>query len=275
MSSEVLQDWGVEGTVGIELLGQRLAVEEQMSPKLLRSQKGKVGLGEAQGAADRDLVMHVAIQGVPDRGDLALQAIDELGAVTAADEQLGRTKPWRLDLDLALPVFGVDHVDAGRGDGDVIDVAAPARHPPVVQSDDRAAGRSLGQRVRNRTFGDGALVKRAFMLRRVTHGEQQPADVRMGISRASLTVVLAPLVLAFQARTRLPGLQRVAGNSRVGRGGHVGGPAPDASHGAGALVPPRPRSRGNRRTARGARVRAANSIAEQAPALHRSRRNAA
>jgi hypothetical protein len=150
MSCQAFQERGVEGTVGVELLRERLAVEEQMPTNRLGSQERKIGLGEAQGAADRDLVTAVAIQCVSDRGDLALQAIDELGAVAAADEQLGRSKPRRLDLDLARPVFGVDYVDAGRRDGNVIDVAAPARHPPAVQRDERRARRARRAR---RTLG--------------------------------------------------------------------------------------------------------------------------
>ena len=64
MSRQILKDRGAEGTVGVEPLGQRLAVEQQVPPELLGFEEWEVGLGEAQGTADRDVVMTAAIQGV-------------------------------------------------------------------------------------------------------------------------------------------------------------------------------------------------------------------
>lgn len=103
-----------------------------MAAEGLGSEEWEVGLCEAESALNRDLVMAAAVERGTDSGDLALEPVDGLGSVAAADEQPGFSEPGGPDVDLALPVFGVDDPDAGRCDGEVVDVSAAGGHAATL-----------------------------------------------------------------------------------------------------------------------------------------------
>jgi hypothetical protein len=165
VSRELLDARRRQGTVGVQPLGERPAVQKELAAEGLGPQEWEVGLREAQSPSNRDLL--IAVERGADSGDLSLEPVDELGAVTAADEQPRLPEPGGADLDLALPVFGVDDSDAGRCDGEVVDVSAAGGHAAVVQRDDAVGVGSDRQRVSDRAFGNRALVEGGFMLRRV------------------------------------------------------------------------------------------------------------
>ena len=108
--------------------------------------------------------------------------VDEAGR-TRGRRSGGRPNS-RVDLDLALPVFGVDDPHAGRRDRDVVDVAAAARHPAIVQRDDSVGVGASRERVGDGPFRERALLKRRFMLRGATESEDQAPDTRVGAPRA-------------------------------------------------------------------------------------------
>ena len=110
--------------------------------------------------------------------------------------------------NLALPVFGIDDPDAGRCDGEVVDVSAAGGHAAVVQRDDPIGVGAHRHRVSDCRFGNGAMVEGRFMLRCAPEGDKQPADAGTSLPRALLAVAPATLVLAHQARPRISQLQR-------------------------------------------------------------------
>lgn len=84
--------------------------------------------------------MPVLIECATHHGYLPLEPIDEVRAIASINQELRRSEPCRDELDLPLPVLGVDHVDATRSDHDVIDVALAFGHTTVVQHDRRTLG---------------------------------------------------------------------------------------------------------------------------------------
>jgi hypothetical protein len=71
------------------------------------------------------------------RLSLCEHAVDELGPYATADPQMlsacSEQTTAVLDGDPAPVALRVDHGDAGRADGDVVDDAAACRHAPIVQ----------------------------------------------------------------------------------------------------------------------------------------------
>jgi hypothetical protein len=67
-----------------------------------------------------------------------------------------RTPPVLSHLDLAPVALGVDHVDARRGDREVVDICAAARNPAIVEDDHIRA--ALGEVRGERLLAGGAGV---------------------------------------------------------------------------------------------------------------------
>jgi hypothetical protein len=87
---------------------------------------------------DLDLGTEVGSKGGVDRLDLPPHRGDQLAAVAAADvePQVGCEPAALVDpLDFSLVALGVDHVDAGLADDDVVDVGAGSGHAPIVEND--------------------------------------------------------------------------------------------------------------------------------------------
>jgi hypothetical protein len=127
----------------------------------------------------------------------------------------------------------------------VIDVAAAAGHPAVVQQHRRAA-----RRPRLEGLGHGGLAPSAaeeclLVLRLVPEREQQPTDVRMGLARSLLAVVLASGVLPQGAGARDAAVDRLLSCRRGSRGCASGrDEAAEAGDRAGLGVPVGAGSRG-------------------------------
>jgi hypothetical protein len=99
-----------------------------------------VGLDEAEDAGDRNVVTDDGTH----EADLLKDAVDELGAIPATEEQLlgARTEEATLDLErrTAPVALRVDDVDAGRRDSDVVDVGAGAGDAAVVEYSECVGG---------------------------------------------------------------------------------------------------------------------------------------
>ena len=208
VSRELLDARRRKGTVGVEPLGERPTVKKEMAAEGLGPQEREVGLREAESASNRDPIMAALIEHVADSGDLSLEPVDELGGIAPPDQEPRRPEPGGADLDLALPVFGVDDPDAGRCDGEVVDISAATRHAAVVPRDDAVRVGSNHQRVSDRPFGKRTLVEGGFMLRRVLEGEKQSADAGVSLPRALFAIAPTALVLAHQARPGIAQLKR-------------------------------------------------------------------
>ena len=106
------------------------------------SDQRPVGVDEAEDAGDRNVVTDDGA----DEVDLLEDAVDELGAIATTDEQLLRAGTEKTALDLerrtTAVALGVDDVDAGRRDGDVVDVRAGAGDAAVVEDADACRRRA-------------------------------------------------------------------------------------------------------------------------------------
>lgn len=175
-----------------------------------------VGFGEAEDAVkgDRGVVDRVAYG-----GDLSVEAVDDLRSVAAVDEELWRAEPRTFDADLAGVVLGVDDVHARRGDGEMVDVGAAARHPPVVQEDDRPVGDPLLERLADSALARRASLPRGLVLRCVAQQQEEASDARMALVGALLAAIAAALMLARGARSGLATFQRFVRQDEFQRGG--------------------------------------------------------
>lgn len=94
-----------------------------------------VAVGEAERAADV-----VGRQRLADRGDLTLQPFDEPRLVAPRDEHplAAGTQDAAVPTHLHPPSeqLGIDHRDASRPDGQVVDVRSASRYPAVMQEVD-------------------------------------------------------------------------------------------------------------------------------------------
>jgi len=196
-------------------------------------QERKVGLREAEHAV-HGWPMSVAHQRVSNGSDLAVEPVDELRPIAAIDHQLCLAKQRGRDGNPALVVLGVDDVNAGRRDDEVVNVAATAGHAAVVQQDD-AFGGPAPQRLGDRDLSMLAAPESELMLRFALQGQEQAPNVRMCRSRALLTITASAFVLAAGAGARRSRVwTREHRRCRPGRGTH----AVQARDGAGLGVPP-------------------------------------
>lgn len=163
-----------------------------------RAEQRQVRAGEAKHAIDgRDVL---AREGGRDGGDLSVEAVDELGAIAPGDEELRLPEQGRLDYDLADDVLGVDHVDTGGCDGDVIDVRSAPRDPAVVQQYGSAVGGTALEGFGDRFFSLAAAVPGALVLWLVAEREDDAAEARVLGADPCLAVRSAAVVLAGGAR---------------------------------------------------------------------------
>lgn len=102
---------------------------------------GEVGVDEAQCAADRHVCEAAGNEDGPHRVNLFIEAVNELGAEATTHQQLVAARredtadPAGANCG-ALVALGVDDEGACRRDDDVVDVAAPAGDPSIVQGQD-------------------------------------------------------------------------------------------------------------------------------------------
>ncbi len=149
-------------------------------------------------------------KGGRDGGDLAVEAVDELGAISPGDEELRLAEQRRTDGDLAGGVLGVDDVDAGGRDRDVVDVRAAAEDPAVVEKDGGALAGAALERFGDYFFPLAAAVPGALVLRLVAEGEDDAAEARVLGPDPRLAVGLATVVLAGGARSGGAAIERLA-----------------------------------------------------------------
>jgi hypothetical protein len=72
LAGDVLNLRLLDGTVGVEALGEGLSVQEEVPSQLLGPKKGEIGLRETEGAAYRNFVVAVTVKRCADGGgDLA------------------------------------------------------------------------------------------------------------------------------------------------------------------------------------------------------------
>jgi hypothetical protein len=88
-TGEVLDLVGLEWAVGVEAFSERFAVEQEVAADLQGSDEWQIGVGEAQDAVDGLVRVGGAEERGSDRGDLALETVDQLGLVAAADLEPG------------------------------------------------------------------------------------------------------------------------------------------------------------------------------------------
>lgn len=193
--------------------------------KVLRIEIGSELFSES--AADVDyLLKHFEI---PDPGDLATHYPEEAEAAravlrdlavendftyftsdteewqledlfAAGDEQAGVAEERLADLDLALVELGVDHEDAGGGDGEVVDVRAPAGNVAVVE--DEYLGAGLRQVRREHFLASGTGLPGGLACRCGPSSQQELADAGMALVGIGLASCSVPFVLAAGAASR-------------------------------------------------------------------------
>src|SRR5579875_1518724 len=125
-----------QGSVGRDQLGELLAPGDPSAVELKGLRKeAPFSIDEAQGGVDGHLR---AGEGVAHRLDLPTESLDQLGAVPSVDvEAEVFCEPSALVplLHPTLVGLGIDDPDAGRGDREVIDVAAGLRNLAVMEED--------------------------------------------------------------------------------------------------------------------------------------------
>lgn len=238
-----------------------------MAADLRAAEQRQVGVGEAEHALDRDVAAFDSRERRAHGGDLAVERIDEMGAVTPLDEQLLLAEHWPRDADLAVDRLRVDHEHATRRDGEVIDVAIATGHAPVVQDDHGSLGGSPLERASDRFLAARAERPCRLVLRRAIDCQQQTADERMALADTGLAIAAAPSILAPGAGAGPATGERLERRSglreRVSVAGRSGAEAVQAGDGALYLVPVGARSGPDRAAAHSAAIRPLQ--------LHRSR----
>ena len=101
----------------------------------------------------------------------------------------------------ATVLLGVDHIDPGRGDSEVVDVGAGARDPPIVE-DPEVVGGQLVESLTQSFFPDGSDVPGLGRLRVLGEGVDESPDLRDARCGAVL------LVGAYDARTHAEQMPR-------------------------------------------------------------------
>lgn len=101
-----------------------------------------------------------------------------------------------LDDDAALVALGVDHPDAGRADGDVVDVRDAARHAAIMEQHDAGVGCPAVELGRELDLAGGAgrpgaLVCRLPRERQRDAGERTEPVADSCLARRALSFVLA------------------------------------------------------------------------------------
>jgi hypothetical protein len=119
-----------------ELGGGPGSVDDDVADGEVAKEGEAIDVGEAQCATDLDRLGLVR-EDSADGGDLALDADDQFGLVTATDPEdratLKQETADAFDANLAPVVLRVDNGDPARSDGDMVDIrAAAAGHPAVM-----------------------------------------------------------------------------------------------------------------------------------------------
>ena len=142
------------------------------------TKRARPGLGSRRGKCARTMV------------ELVEDAVHESGAVAGSDEEPFSTRgrrnpPLYLQVGPAAIPFGVDHVDPGGRDGEVVDVGSGATDSPVVEHFD-GVGRELVETSSEPLFAYGANVPSLGRLRVVGEGMDESPELRMcGPDRSS------------------------------------------------------------------------------------------
>lgn len=128
-------------------------------------------------------------------------------AVAPADIEpgVGAQEPTAIpDLDLALVLLGVDHEHAGRGNQDVVDVAADPSHTAVMQNEESLdALEGFGQLL----LAPGAGRPSPRRLRIVGQRQDGTTEASEPSANPRLSVVLPALVLPTRRRASDTGVE--------------------------------------------------------------------
>ena len=208
------------------------AVDADLADAQLGDHGQASDVGEAERAADIDLILASAFQRGPHEFDLALDGVDQGGLVASRDHQhLATFGEQSADVSHAhLPAmrFGVDHGNAPGANRDVVDVrAAVSRYAPVVQQLDPLPMEDLGESSRGAHLAGSArfqvLVLWGSSVMRTITAPRRPRFSRACCSRrcsrracsrdalapASPSTIVASLasqprhVTAFDARSQM------------------------------------------------------------------------